>query len=94
MNNVTPPLIDDSGLDIFFCPASGINSTKGVTQYRGPRLNIQQLSDGAYIGGDADINNWHDPGTGVPSGNFLRKSADVVELQGTEATTAFGALIP
>ena len=94
LNNITPQLIEDSALDIYCCPASGNTCVKGTTEYRGPRLNIQQLGDGDFLGGDADINLWHDPGSGVPSGNFLRKSSDVLELEGTEATTAFGALIP
>ncbi len=94
LNNITPQLIEDTAIDIFFCPASGVLGAKGSTSYRGPRLNIQQLGDGEYIGGDNDVNQWHDPGSGVPSGNFLRKSSDVLELNGPEATTAHGAIIP
>ena len=94
LNALDPPLLEDSAIDIYFCPASGNTPTKGSTDYRGPRLDIQQLGDGDYIGGDADINNWHDPGSSVPSGMFLRKSSDVIELEGAEATSAHGAIIP
>ena len=94
LNNVTPQLIDDTAIDIFVCSASGNTATKGATDYRGPRMNIQQLGDGEYIGGDNNLDQWHNPGSGVPSGNFLRKSSDVIELEGTEAMTAHGAIIP
>lgn len=33
---ITPPLIDDSTLDVFVCPLSGEKARKGFTNYRGP----------------------------------------------------------
>ncbi len=45
-----PPLIDESGLDIFVCPASGIAAERGVCTFRGPVRPVSRLADGDFVG--------------------------------------------
>ena len=78
LTQTNPALIDDSALSLFFCPVVGRDVIKGETDYLGPRANIATLGDGAYIGGDRP--GYH----GVDNGMMLRKSSDVVELEGNE----------
>ena len=76
-----PQLIDDFELEIFFCPISGHTPRKGKTDYLGPRLIIQQLGDGEWIGADHPDN--HGPG-GTGGGNVLRKAGDILYLPADE----------
>ena len=78
LNTVEPPLIEDSAIDIFFCPVLEEYGGKGQTNYLGPRADIHTLLDDEYIGGDR-------PGHhGADGGNMVLKSSDVLELPMTE----------
>lgn len=67
--------------DIYYCPVLGEAAVKGRTDYLGPVSDLNELPEDAYVGGDKPGN--HDSHM-EGSGNVVRKSGDVLELQGTE----------
>ena len=81
LNSTTPPLIEDSTLEIFFCPVRGGGAVKGKTDYLGPASDVNEFPEDAFIGGDKPGNH-DDYATG--SGYVVRKSGDVLELEDTE----------
>ena len=81
LGSTNPPLIDPSMTDLYFCPLLGESTGRGCTDYLGPLSDANDLPAGAFIGGDKPGN--HDKYS-KGSGNVLRKSGDVMELQGTE----------
>ena len=78
LGSTTPPLIDPSMTDLYFCPLLGESGGQGRTDYLGPLSDANELPAGAFIGGDKPGN--HDK-YWKGSGNVLRKSGDVMELQ-------------
>lgn len=88
LNETTPPLIEDTCLDIFLCPVTGNAPVKGETDYLGPAVDVNTLKDGDWVGADRVGNH------GKDGGNALRKSGDVVELTGKEHLQAAGTLRP
>lgn len=67
----TPPLIDQTMKDVYFCPAGRTSPVWGLTTYRGPRGDVNRYLDGDPVG-------CCEPG-GHPDGtiNVLRKNGDV-----------------
>ena len=68
----TPPLIDPSMADLYFCPMLGEIRGVGATDYRGPRGRVVDLGDGDPLGADKPGNHGRDEG-----GNVIRLSGDV-----------------
>ena len=78
LTSTQPPLIENEVLSIYFCPVLDRDVVKGETDYLGPRADIVTLGDSEYIGSDRPEN--HGDGWGI----VLRKSSDILELEGTE----------
>lgn len=70
--NMTPPLIDPSMADLYFCPMLGDIRGVGSTDYRGPARRVVDLGDGDPIGADKPGNHGLSEG-----GNVIRLSGDV-----------------
>ena len=84
-------LIDDSALDIYFCPVSGNIPVKGKTDYLGPRLNVQQLGSNDWIGADHPDNHgsWASHGS-----NGLLKSGNILYLGPDEFSIVAKSCLP
>jgi hypothetical protein len=70
LTRTSPPLIDATIRDVFFCPVRAWQDRPA--DYRGPASDVNRLGDGDPVGADIDGN--HGRGEG---GNVLRKSGDV-----------------
>ena len=77
----TPPLIDPSMADLYTCPVLGEGEGTGPSDYLGPASDVTELPEDAYLGGDKPGN--HDRYT-KGSGNVIRMSGEVIEIEGTE----------
>jgi hypothetical protein len=72
-----PPVIDETVLDVFVCPASGLEAKSGTCSYRGPAVNVSRLADGDAVGMCDD--EAHGDGAVI-----LRKSGDTVVVSRNE----------
>jgi prepilin-type N-terminal cleavage/methylation domain-containing protein len=79
LTSVSPPLVDDR--EIYLCPVKGEDS--GEIDYWGPGNTIGRLAPGDVVGCD-DPGNHSEGDTANQSGNVIRKSGDVIELQTEE----------
>ena len=88
---MTPPLIDPSMMEIYYCHVLGDIRGLGSTDYRGPGGRVVDIGDGDPLGADKPDN--HGQGEG---GNVLRKSGDVQPYAESDTmwTTAAGSLVP
>ena len=88
LTTTTPPLIDPTEMEIFLCPVKG-EPQIGEIDYYGPGKSVNRLSGGDPVGCDDPEN--HREGsssnTNDASGNVLRKSGDVLEMNGNEWNT-------
>lgn len=75
LTTTTPPMIDSTLKEIFFCPMLGQGGPYGQTDFRGPNGNVNSFGDGDPVGSDKPGN--HGSGEG---GNVLRKSGDCVTV--------------
>jgi prepilin-type N-terminal cleavage/methylation domain-containing protein len=79
LTSVNPPLVDETEREIFLCPVKAEDT--GDIDYWGPGNSVGRLAPGDPVGCDDPVN--HQEGsTGVESGNVLRKSGDVLEMNG------------
>lgn len=73
LSKTTPPLIDDSNVDIRVCPLSGVEAKDFACTYAGPAQSVSKLSDEGVVGMCDDEGH----GDQVV---LLRKSGDVMEV--------------
>jgi prepilin-type N-terminal cleavage/methylation domain-containing protein len=90
LTTTQPPLIDMTLNDIFMCPVGGAANTPNEPDYYGPATKVAVLMDGDYVGSDAPENHPAESSGDPGSGNCLRKSGDVQELNGTEFQSVVG----
>lgn len=76
---MTPPLLDPSMAEVYFCKKKGEEPALGATDYRGPADNPARYEQGDPIGADKSDN--HGPGYGI---NVLRLSGDVLRVHPDE----------
>ena len=76
---MTPPLIDPSMADLYFCPLLGDIRGVGSTDYRGPAVRTVDLREGDPLGADKLGNHGLNEG-----GNVLRASGDVMPYNETD----------
>jgi prepilin-type N-terminal cleavage/methylation domain-containing protein len=85
--STTPPLIDATEMEVFLCAVKG-DPTPGEIDYFGPGRSVNQLAGGDPVGCDDPDNhregNSSGSGGNDASGNVLRKSGDVLEMNGNE----------
>ena len=77
LTKVTPPIIDSTLKDIYFCPYEK-NKPYGETSYRGPKSDVNELRDDDVVGCCSGL---HLDG----SGNVLLKSGDVTTVTKTDS---------
>lgn len=89
--NMTPPLIDPSMAEIYYCHVLGDIRGVGSTDYRGPAGRVVDITDGQPLGADKPGNHGQNEG-----GNVLRMSGDVQPYNETDDmwVTAAGSLSP
>lgn len=85
LTTTTPPLIDQSEMEVFLCPVKG-EPQIGEIDYYGPGKSVNRLNGGDPVGCDDPDNHREGNSTNGndASGNVLRKSGDVLEYTGTE----------
>ena len=87
LTSTTPPLIDATEMEVFLCAVKG-DPTPGEIDYFGPGRSVNQLAGGDPVGCDDPDNhregNSSGSGGNDASGNVLRKSGDVLEMNGNE----------
>ena len=72
LQRTTPPVIDPSMHEVFFCRVKGEIGDLGQTDYRGPGVPVSKLGQGDPLGADKPENHGEDRPC-----NVLRKSGDV-----------------
>ena len=85
LTTTTPPLVDQTEMEIFLCPVRE-EMAIGEIQYYGPGAKINKLAGGDPVGCDDPDNHSEGGKTGTndASGNVLRKSGDVLEMTGND----------
>jgi prepilin-type N-terminal cleavage/methylation domain-containing protein len=91
LTNVTPPLIDATEQEVLLCPVKG-DSNVGDIDFYGPGKSVNKLAGGDPVGCDDPDNHREGSSSGGggsdATGNVLRKSGDVLELNGNEFNNA------
>ena len=83
LNDDAIMLIEDSNIDIFFCPLSGTQVVSGQSDYAGPLENVNAMGDGFVVGLDKYAVPFHDKSIAVADDfnvNCVRKSGDVQNI--------------
>ena len=87
LTSVTPPLVDSTEMEVFLCPVKG-QPTIGEIDYWGPGKSVNKLAGGDPVGCDDPENHTQGSSSGGSgndaSGNVLRKSGDVLEMNGND----------
>lgn len=85
LTTCTPPLIDQTEMEVLLCPVKG-EPAIGEVDYYGPGKSVNKLAGGDVVGCDDPEN--HKEGSSSAgndaSGNVLRKSGDVLEMTGND----------
>ena len=76
--STTSPALVEPGHEIYGCPVRG-GVLRGQTHYLGPRKDVNTLGDSDPVGCDEAFNHGAD---GREGGKLLRKSGDVLSLEG------------
>ncbi len=77
LSRTSPPLIDETSLDIYLCPLRG-DSSPGRCDYRGPAKRVSEAGEADPVGADKDGNHRRTGG-----GNVLLKDGSVTEHDAT-----------
>jgi len=88
MTRTTPPLVDQTEIEIFLCPVLDTNA-RGTCEYLGPARPYKSIPGGDAVGADRKANHRRYGG-----GNILRKSGDVLELPDADFLSVCDKLTP
>ena len=85
LTTCTPPMIDQTEMEVLLCPVKG-EPQIGEIDYYGPGKSVNRLAGGDVVGCD-DPENHKVGNNNDASGNVLRKSGDVLEMTGNDWNT-------
>ena len=90
LSSTTPPLLDATENDIYYCAVLGTGVQGDPIEYKGPAAAVSGIGGGEPVGCDL-VDSHAEGASGGESGNVLRKSGDVMELSSSDWTTACNA---